>query len=536
MAGSADIRGVQHYIQGIGHPKTDSPSELAPVMGLDHLRTVPLRVATFGDSTANAGNVRSVTNQDTTQAVNANWGATFSGGITADRYALDRAYPQAYLVMNGGITGQSTTQMLARDTLAASITRRAITDVINAAPDVVLFHGGSINDLSTVTAGTLAAQVATTYANHILIIQRFIAAKIPVIDVGIYGFTNGSAITATDQAATRAALVQLNAMYAAYAAQYPQWIRFVPALGVVSDSTGAYLPGMSTDGTHLNRASQLIMSQQEALALSLLFGPSAKCRYQGSNLFTNAMFANASSGLATGITTGGTNTTPSNQQIQIINGAVWQTVDFTINAVSNTSILNIAYTPQSYGLTAGDLVGMEVDILIQGLNGYSPTITGLTLRNSTFITGGSFRTESDMMAGASNGEQISSYIGHINFPPMLLGVSSSGLGTNSSIALNVQTNDASGTIRLGYANPRIVKLNNPTVVDQGSATLVAGTVTVSNSNVFPGAEIVVTCITPGGTPGALFVGTITAGTSFVINSTNAGDTSIVRWEIRGFTG
>ncbi len=499
-------------------------------------RIAPLRVATFGDSTANAGNTRSVTNQDTTQASNANWGATYSGGLTSDRYALDRAYPQAYLVLNGGITGQTTTQMLARDTLAASITRRAITDVINAAPDVVLFHGGSINDLSTVTAGTVAAQVATTYANHILIIQRFIAAKIPVIDVGIYGFTNGTAITATDQAATRSALVQLNAMYAAYAAQYPQWIRFVPALGVVSDSTGAYLPGMSTDGTHLNRASQLLMSQQEAIALAQLFGPSAKCRYQGPNLFTNALFANASSGLATGITTGGTNTTASNTQIQVINGAVWQTADYAITATGNSSTLNIAYTPQSYGLTAGDLVGMEVDILIQGLNGYSPTITGLTLRNSTFFTGGSFRTESDMMAGATNGEQISSYIGHINFPPMLFGVSSSSLGTNSSIQLNVQTNDTSGSIRLGFSNPRIVKLNNPVIVDQGSATLVAGTVTVANTNVFPGAEIVVTTITPGGTPGALFVGTITAGTSFVINSTNAGDTSIVRWEIRGFTG
>jgi len=159
MAGSATITGTQNYVMGIGHPKTETTTEAPPAMvvtdpltggmagitgpdgklySVGGQRTTPLRVATFGDSTANAGGVRSVTNQDTAQAVNANWGATFSGGLTSDRYALDRAYPQAYLVINGGITGQSTTQMLARDTLGASITRRAITDVINAAPDVVL--------------------------------------------------------------------------------------------------------------------------------------------------------------------------------------------------------------------------------------------------------------------------------------------------------------------------------------------------------------------------------------------------------------
>lgn len=65
----------------------------------------------------------------------------------------------------------------------------------------------------------------------------------------------------------------------------------------------------------------------------------------------------------------------------------------------------------------------------------------------------------------------------------------------------------------------------------GTATLAAGTVTVSNTNVTANAVIRVVIQTPGGTVGAPFVSTITAATSFVIKSTSATDTSVVRWEI-----
>lgn len=65
----------------------------------------------------------------------------------------------------------------------------------------------------------------------------------------------------------------------------------------------------------------------------------------------------------------------------------------------------------------------------------------------------------------------------------------------------------------------------------GTATLVAGTVTVSDTRITAAASIKLSTNTVGGTPGALYVSAKTPGTSFVITSTNAGDTSVVNYEI-----
>jgi hypothetical protein len=76
---------------------------------------------------------------------------------------------------------------------------------------------------------------------------------------------------------------------------------------------------------------------------------------------------------------------------------------------------------------------------------------------------------------------------------------------------------------------------------KGRATLVAGTVTVANTAVRNKAAaafgeailstIRVRRVTPGGTIGALSVGSITNLTSFTIVSSNALDTSIVEWDM-----
>lgn len=65
----------------------------------------------------------------------------------------------------------------------------------------------------------------------------------------------------------------------------------------------------------------------------------------------------------------------------------------------------------------------------------------------------------------------------------------------------------------------------------GVATLVAGTVTVANTSITANTRVYIGMKTPGGTPGASFANTVTVGTSFVIKSTSATDTSIVSWEL-----
>jgi hypothetical protein len=70
-----------------------------------------------------------------------------------------------------------------------------------------------------------------------------------------------------------------------------------------------------------------------------------------------------------------------------------------------------------------------------------------------------------------------------------------------------------------------------TPVATGTATLVAGAATVSNTSVTANAVIRLSHSTRGGTPGAVYVSAITGGASFVITSTSGTDTSKVRYEI-----
>lgn len=94
-----------------------------------------------------------------------------------------------------------------------------------------------------------------------------------------------------------------------------------------------------------------------------------------------------------------------------------------------------------------------------------------------------------------------------------------------------------GNFNLNNAQFRVETLGKGLSVKTGTnskagvATLTAGSVTVANTSVTANSIILVTCLTPGGTPGFLRISTVTAGTSFVITSSNAADTSVVSWFI-----
>lgn len=65
----------------------------------------------------------------------------------------------------------------------------------------------------------------------------------------------------------------------------------------------------------------------------------------------------------------------------------------------------------------------------------------------------------------------------------------------------------------------------------GTATLVGGTVVVTDTAVTASSNIQLTCQTPGGTPGFLRVSARTASTSFTILSSSGTDTSVVGYLI-----
>ena len=92
--------------------------------------------------------------------------------------------------------------------------------------------------------------------------------------------------------------------------------------------------------------------------------------------------------------------------------------------------------------------------------------------------------------------------------------------------------EVTGNLSLTTSGNKL-KIATGTNASLGTATLVAGTVTVSTTAVTSSSKIFLTCNTPGGTQGFLSApaGSITNATSFVINSSSASDTSTVNWWI-----
>lgn len=102
-----------------------------------------------------------------------------------------------------------------------------------------------------------------------------------------------------------------------------------------------------------------------------------------------------------------------------------------------------------------------------------------------------------------------------------------GLGTTSS-TINHRWANSSNTVLAQLTDDGALALNSKIV---GRAVLVGGTVTVNTTAIQSGDEVFLTNRITGGTPGLLSVGTVTAGTSFVINSASALDTSTISWMI-----
>ncbi len=92
--------------------------------------------------------------------------------------------------------------------------------------------------------------------------------------------------------------------------------------------------------------------------------------------------------------------------------------------------------------------------------------------------------------------------------------------------------DITGNLNLTTAGNKI-KIATGSNASVGTATLVAGTVTVSTTAVTSSSKIFISRNTTGGTLGHLSVpdASITNATSFVINSSDSGDTSTVNWFI-----
>lgn len=426
-------------------------------------RFAPVRVATFGDSLANLGTTQGA-NEMAANVLTAAFPASGATaiGANADKWSCSQFYPLAWPVINCGVSGETTTQMLARDTAAASATRKAITDVINAYPDVVFLRGGSINDLLALTAANTQADIDAIYDRHIEILQKLIQSGAVVIDEGCLGYSPSSG-TQADIDFRRAGIVSLNARYEAFAATLPGKVYFLSVVGTLTQADGNYISGVyESSGVHPNEYGGYLLGRLEADLLQTIFGASASVRFPGTNVITNALMKNTGSQaygtVATGFAIGTSGATRQNAKIEVINDKVWQTCEFVMSAAGQYGAIYMPFDPTAMGITANDVYGFECDYYIENMSGAAVPVTNGALFNVDLYKTAAGRVVGQGMTAAYAAAAYSDNVkaGHVVIP-IKIQEASAALTTTSAFYFRWGT-DIAGTYKLGVANPRIVKL------------------------------------------------------------------------------
>ena len=214
-------------------------------------------LGTFGDSIAN---ISSFANHDLRQISGS------SMGSNSDRMgvALNALANGGFRIsFNGGVSGETTTQMLARDAAGGSATRKAITDAATLGIKHLVLSAG-INDLQnpTLPAGSssavIDAAVAASIVNLVKLCQRAMAMGITPHVPALLGYryaaasglaTNSQANVATTQEAIRRWNVLAKATFVSAGTGLGYFYdSFVPS---IVDGNGAWLAGLDQgDGLH----------------------------------------------------------------------------------------------------------------------------------------------------------------------------------------------------------------------------------------------------------------------------------------------
>jgi len=208
-----------------------------------------------------------------------------------------------------------------------------------------------------------------------------------------------------------------------------------------------------------------------------------------------------SSNVGVGVNAGGTTTTGSQN----------------VNVGLNTNYLN---------LTGNSNVAVGYYSLSKNISSFNVAIG---YNSGSDITTGSY----NVILGGNVGTSIATFSRHIlisdgegNIRQTFDSVGKSRIGTGFSTGDRLELD---GNLSLMNAGDKI-KIATGSDASVGTATLSAGTVTVNTTAVTASSKIFAT-LTSCASCGAVYIGTITAGTSFVINSSNVGDASTVNWWI-----
>lgn len=212
----------------------------------------PIKIATYGDSTATIQ--WAATKYDLRTPPAFVTGTTIDQAVNA-RTALGLYIPCQY-VANGGIPGQKTSDMIARNIASASVTRASVADILSCEPDIVVMCAISINDVMSLLTNTYDQSIVDgILSRHMKIVKAFLDSGVEVYDVGCYGYSEN--VSESILSTRRQAVNYINDyMKAVSLYNY----HFVNMDGITHDSA-VFKNSISTDGVHLSSYGQTVSSE-----------------------------------------------------------------------------------------------------------------------------------------------------------------------------------------------------------------------------------------------------------------------------------
>jgi hypothetical protein len=428
-----------------------------------------LRVATFGDSTADFGSVRSDANATDQQVCDIALGTgTTVVSRTTTKWQLNRFYPAARLIANGGIGGNTTTQMIAREAAVASTTRKSILDVVNLTPDLVICRCGSINDIIAFSFPATEIQIQGVVDRHMQIIDTFISNGVRVLDEGIAGYDS------TNFAAIRPVLIEVNnriQIACTTSRSRLNFVKFMNPVGITCDATGAFLTGCTNDNIHLSYYGQYRVAQAEAAVVTNWFGESRNIQFSGVNLMgSQSQFPTSANGgfgpIPTGFSWTPTQCTRQNATIEQKYGQRWATCEVVASGATPSLQCVLPFgiwaaaSPQIPIVTDGEY-NIEVDVFIESLDGTPLLGRVLVYSRLDMRNGSSGRLVLDTTQGTNTGNSAYTenlLIQNIGFPVWKASEASATLANTSAWSLNADFSQAQ-SVRVGVGIPKITKIN-----------------------------------------------------------------------------
>lgn len=214
------------------------------------------------------------------------------------------------------------------------------------------------------------------------------------------------------------------------------------------------------------------------------------------------------------VTINSTGTPNSGIALQEAGVATWTLASYSSGTFT---FYNESFPGEALGISATNVATFTADVVLRNAN--SP------LRLTIDSTNGSPNAGIALKESGTAKWTLASYSGG-TFTFYNEAMSAEAIGISGS------TNAAtfSGDVKLGTVGKGLY-IKEGTNGTMGSAAMVAGTVTVSTTKVTANSRIFLTIDSPSLNIGSTYVSARTAGTSFVINSTNVLDTSTVSWLI-----